>query len=51
MHDNGFAHISSLSEHPLEKEVLVNTFNVFKILSLHSVFDEDAEIVIHTLYL
>ena len=34
MHDNGFAHISSISEHPSEKEVLFNAFNTFKILSL-----------------
>ena len=33
MLDNGFAHISYYSEHEHEREVLVNAFNVFKILS------------------
>jgi hypothetical protein len=36
MHDNGLANIARYSEHPFEKEVLVNALNVFKILSIHS---------------
>jgi hypothetical protein len=31
--DNGFADISTFSFFSLEKEVLINAFNVFKILS------------------
>lgn len=29
MHDNGFANISHYSEHPFQKEVLINAFNIF----------------------
>ena len=32
--DNGFAHLSQYSEHPMEREVLINAFNLFKILYL-----------------
>ena len=31
IHDNGFANISNFSDHPSEREVLFNAFNVFKI--------------------
>jgi hypothetical protein len=34
MGDNGFAKIEAFSEHPREDEVLINAFNVFKILNL-----------------
>jgi hypothetical protein len=49
--DNGFAHISEYSEHPGEQEILVNAFNVFKVLSFYSNFDKDAECIIHTITL
>lgn len=32
--DNGFAKIDEFSQHPSEKEVLINAFNVFKIINL-----------------
>ena len=32
--DHGFANIADFSEHLIEKEVLVNAFNVFKILGV-----------------
>ena len=48
-HDNGFANISPYSFYRHEKEVLINTFNVFKILSLHSAAHDN--IVIHTIAL
>jgi hypothetical protein len=32
MFDNGFAHITNYSEHESEREVLINTFNVFKVI-------------------
>ena len=32
--DNGFAAIKAFSEHPREEEVLINAFNVFKILHI-----------------
>jgi hypothetical protein len=32
MDNNGFAQISDFSEHPKEKEVLFNAFNVFQVL-------------------
>lgn len=35
MDDNGFSQISAFSEHPKEKEVLFNAFNVFQILQLN----------------
>ena len=50
MHDNGFAHISHYSDHPFEKEVLVNAFNVFKILSMDSTLEEN-EMMTHTVHL
>ena len=46
MYDNGFANISLYSEHPHEKEVLVNAFNIFKVLSLSSTLEEN-EMVVH----
>ena len=49
-HDNGFANISHYSFYHFEKEVLINTFNVFKILSLHSTV-HDGDMVIHTVFL
>jgi hypothetical protein len=51
MYDNGFAKKSSFSEHPTEKEVLVNALNVFKIISVDSNFDETIEKVVHNLHL
>jgi hypothetical protein len=33
MFDNGFAHLSIFSDHPNEREVLINAFNLFKIIS------------------
>ena len=47
--DNGFANISNFSEHSIEREVLVNAFNVFKILSFYSEIVED--LLVHTLHL
>ena len=44
-YDNGFAHISPYSEHPSEKEVLVNIFNVFKILSFYSTMADDGKVI------
>ena len=32
--DNGFAHITNFSSNQIEKEVLINAFNVFKILGV-----------------
>ena len=34
MGDNGFANICDFSDHSIEKEVLVNAFNVFKVLRI-----------------
>ena len=51
MNDNGFAYISKYSEHQSEKEVLINAFNVFKILCIQTAFDEGTDMVIHTVYL
>jgi hypothetical protein len=34
MFDNGFANLSTFSDHPNEKEVLINVFNVFRIVNL-----------------
>ena len=49
MHDNGFANISPYSFYRFEKEVLINAFNVFKILSLDStVYDS---MMVHTVFL
>jgi hypothetical protein len=31
LHDNGFARITKFSDHPSEKEVLFNAFNMFQI--------------------
>ena len=50
MHDNGLANISRYSFYRFEKEVLINAFNVFKILSLHSAV-HDGSIAIHTIIL
>ena len=50
MHDNGFANISFYSFYRFEREVLINAFNVFKILSLHSAVHDD-NMVIHTIAL
>jgi hypothetical protein len=50
MHDNGFANISRYSFYRFEKEVLINAFNVFKILSLHSAAYED-NMIVHTIVL
>ena len=44
MHDNGFAHISTCSENPNEKEVLFNAFNTFKILSFQIVIINEVEV-------
>lgn len=35
-YDNGFARISTFSEHSNEREVLFNAFNIFKIVSLQT---------------
>jgi hypothetical protein len=50
MHDNGLANISHYSFYRFEKEVLINAFNVFKILSLHSDV-HDNNMIIHTIVL
>ena len=50
MHDNGLANISCYSSYRHEKEVLINAFNVFKILSVHSAVNS-FNIVIHTIVL
>jgi hypothetical protein len=36
MFDNGFAHVSNYSEHPNEREILINAFNLFKIKSVYT---------------
>ena len=51
LYDNGFAHISYYSVHPNEREVLFNAFNVFKIISFYSFFDENKNMMIHTIHL
>ena len=50
MHDNGLANISCYSSYRHEKEVLINVFNVFKILSVHSAVNAFKK-VIHTIVL
>jgi hypothetical protein len=50
IHDNGLANISRYSIYRCEREVLINAFNVFKILSLHSTVD-DNKMIIQTLRL
>ena len=47
--DNGFAKISGFSEEPREREVLVNAFNVFRVLFVHSALEE--EMMSHTICL
>lgn len=41
--DNGFAYITKFSKMPDEKEVLVNAFNVFKILGIKEPSKGDRE--------
>ena len=49
-YDNGFANISHYSFYHFEKEVLINTFNLFKILFLHSTV-HDNKMMFHTIAL
>ena len=50
VHDNGLANISRYSFYRFEKEVLINAFNVFKILCVDSAVHDD-NMVIHTIVL
>jgi hypothetical protein len=49
IYDHGFASIRQFSEHPSEREVLVNAFNVFKILSVNSEVED--EMMVHSVRL
>ena len=55
MFDNGFAHINRFSVHPNEKEVLINAFNLFKVLSVSSTYEEgkdkNEQLIVYTVRL